>query len=229
MWGWWLVAGRVVILPATCTAGSPHRLAASGAPLPTQASQPHLLLTCLPTYLPTHPTYPQTQDDITLEPRFNLGTESLSAGVTYKVDDENKLRAIFDMGSNEVRWAGDSGGHQAYPVAGRPAGGRDLSCLPASYAQLQPTTNRGTPPTRTGHPDLDQQRQPGRRRRDQADRAHEAGQGQHAADAHPHALQGGLGWCLPWGLRLVCWFVGWMQPCRGAGEAEGRMFAAKRP
>lgn len=41
------------------------------------------------------------KDDIELEPRFNLGTESLSAGVTWKVDDENKLRAIFDMGSNE--------------------------------------------------------------------------------------------------------------------------------
>lgn len=102
------------------------------------------------------------KDDIELEPRFNLGTESLSAGITYRVrggrlcarstaggllravsslwfpelevcrrphlavtpsqgphgpvpkadapfaallqvDDENKLRAIFDMGSNEVR------------------------------------------------------------------------------------------------------------------------------
>lgn len=41
------------------------------------------------------------KDDIELEPRFNLGTESLSAGVTWKVDDDNKLRAIFDMGSNE--------------------------------------------------------------------------------------------------------------------------------
>jgi hypothetical protein len=41
------------------------------------------------------------KDDVELEPRFNLGTESLSAGVTWKVDDENKLRAIFDMGSNE--------------------------------------------------------------------------------------------------------------------------------
>ncbi|PRW56481.1 outer envelope pore chloroplastic-like [Chlorella sorokiniana] len=43
------------------------------------------------------------KDDIELEPRFNLGTESLSAGVTWKVDDENKLRAIFDMGTNEGR------------------------------------------------------------------------------------------------------------------------------
>jgi hypothetical protein len=41
------------------------------------------------------------KDDVELEPRFNLGTESLSAGVTWKVDDDNKLRAIFDMGSNE--------------------------------------------------------------------------------------------------------------------------------
>lgn len=45
--------------------------------------------------LPPHPC-------LQLEPRFNLGTESLSAGVTWKVDDDNKLRAIFDMGSNEV-------------------------------------------------------------------------------------------------------------------------------
>ncbi|PSC72530.1 DEAD-box ATP-dependent RNA helicase chloroplastic isoform B [Micractinium conductrix] len=41
------------------------------------------------------------KDDIELEPRFNLATESLSAGVTWKVDDDNKLRAVFDMGSNE--------------------------------------------------------------------------------------------------------------------------------
>ncbi|KAL4443479.1 hypothetical protein ABPG75_011216 [Micractinium tetrahymenae] len=41
------------------------------------------------------------KDDIELEPRFNLGTESLSAGVTWKVDDENKLRAVFDMSTNE--------------------------------------------------------------------------------------------------------------------------------
>ena len=35
-----------------------------------------------------HPTTPfpsEPQDDIELEPRFNLGTESLSAGVTWKV------------------------------------------------------------------------------------------------------------------------------------------------
>ena len=42
-----------------------------------------------------------TKDDIELEPRFNLGTESLSAGVTWRVDDENKLRAVVDMGTNE--------------------------------------------------------------------------------------------------------------------------------
>jgi len=42
-----------------------------------------------------------TKDDIELEPRFNLGTESLSAGVTWKVDGENKLRAVVDMGTNE--------------------------------------------------------------------------------------------------------------------------------
>lgn len=41
-----------------------------------------------------------------MEPRYNLGTESLSAGVTYRMDDENRVRAIFDMGSNEVGQAG---------------------------------------------------------------------------------------------------------------------------
>ncbi|EFN58187.1 expressed protein [Chlorella variabilis] len=41
------------------------------------------------------------KDDIEIEPRFNLGTESLSAGVTYRMDDENRVRAIYDMGSNE--------------------------------------------------------------------------------------------------------------------------------
>ncbi len=43
-----------------------------------------------------------SKDDITIEPRFNLGTESLSAGVTYRMDSENRVRAIYDMGSNEV-------------------------------------------------------------------------------------------------------------------------------
>ena len=42
------------------------------------------------------------KDDLELEPRYNLGTESLSAGVTYRVDDDNKLRAVYDMGSNEA-------------------------------------------------------------------------------------------------------------------------------
>ena len=37
------------------------------------------------------------RDDLEIEPRYNMGTESLSAAVAYRVDDENKLRAIFDM------------------------------------------------------------------------------------------------------------------------------------
>lgn len=42
-----------------------------------------------------------SKDDLTVEPRFNLGTESVSASLTYRLDDDNKLRAIMDMGSNE--------------------------------------------------------------------------------------------------------------------------------
>lgn len=63
------------------------------------------------------------KDDIELEPRFNLGTESLSAGVTYRVDDENKLRAVFDMGSNEgtLTWtnSGSLGGGGATKLTAR--------------------------------------------------------------------------------------------------------------
>ncbi|WP_289490144.1 hypothetical protein, partial [Klebsiella pneumoniae] len=43
------------------------------------------------------------KDDIEVEPRFNLGTESLSAAVSYRMDDDNRVRAIYDMGSNEGR------------------------------------------------------------------------------------------------------------------------------
>lgn len=50
--------------------------------LPRTVSNSRLL------YLPACPLKPspsESQDDIELEPRFNLGTESLSAGVTWKV------------------------------------------------------------------------------------------------------------------------------------------------
>lgn len=77
---------------------------------------------------PTHHPWPPLP--LQLEPRFNLGTESLSAGVTWKVDDENKLRAIFDMGSNEgtLTWTntGSLGERRAVPgracLTGRGAG-----------------------------------------------------------------------------------------------------------
>lgn len=35
-----------------------------------------------------------------IEPRYNLATESVSCGVTYRVDDDNRLRAIFDQNTN---------------------------------------------------------------------------------------------------------------------------------
>lgn len=39
-------------------------------------------------------------DDLTIEPSYNLGTESLAAAVTYRVDDENSLKAHFDLNTN---------------------------------------------------------------------------------------------------------------------------------
>lgn len=79
-------------LPLLPTPPSPHlRLAPSPPPTPPRRLD-HKNATVGWVY---------KKDDIELEPRFNLGTESLAAGVTWKVDDENKLRAVFDMGSNE--------------------------------------------------------------------------------------------------------------------------------
>lgn len=55
--------------------------------------------------------YVHRQKDFEIEPRYNFSTESVSCGVTYKMDDENKLRAIFDVNSNEgsLQWTNSGG------------------------------------------------------------------------------------------------------------------------
>lgn len=69
-------------------------------------SQSQFLTPALPP-LPTSPDHRNLtlgwvhrHDDLTVEPSYNLGTESLSAAVTYRVDDENSLKAHFDMNTN---------------------------------------------------------------------------------------------------------------------------------
>lgn len=52
-----------------------------------------------------------TQKDFVIEPSFNFATESLSAAVTYRVDDENKLKANYDAKTNvgTLEWTNTGG------------------------------------------------------------------------------------------------------------------------
>lgn len=77
-----------------------------------------------------------TQKDFVIEPQFNLATESLSAAVTYKVDDDNKLKAIYDTKSNvgKLEWTntGSLGGDGTLRITAR-------SALDADSVKKMPT------------------------------------------------------------------------------------------
>ena len=52
-----------------------------------------------------------TSGDFEISPAYDLGTESLSVSGTYQVDDDNKLKATYDMNSNlgSLEWTNSSG------------------------------------------------------------------------------------------------------------------------
>lgn len=52
-----------------------------------------------------------SRDDLSLEPGYDFGTESVFAEMRYKLDDENRLRARYDMHSNDamLEWLNSSG------------------------------------------------------------------------------------------------------------------------
>jgi hypothetical protein len=52
-----------------------------------------------------------TKDDLSIEPGYNFGSESVFVDARYRMDDENRLRAVYEHGNKNamLEWTNTSG------------------------------------------------------------------------------------------------------------------------